>query len=108
MFGGISSTISVTLSVVLRSYVHVLYHSKASSCVLAVDKRQSLETLTREEKTVSQTLAQLSEKDQGFNRGAILTECQMRRCQAFCLLPAVETLIMAFLFNWNKELRPYK
>jgi hypothetical protein len=45
----------------------VLYHSKASSSVLAVDERQSLETLTREEKTASRTLAQLSEKEQGFD-----------------------------------------
>ena len=50
----------------LWSYLHVLYHSKASSSVLAVDERQSLETLTREEKTASRTLAQLSEKEQGF------------------------------------------
>ena len=51
----------------LRSHVHVLYHSKASSSVLAVDERQSLETLTREEKTASRKLTQLSEKEQGFD-----------------------------------------
>ena len=51
----------------LWGYVHVLYHRKASSSVLAVDERQSLETLTREEKTASRTLAQLSEKEQGFD-----------------------------------------
>ncbi|KAF4618816.1 hypothetical protein D9613_009734 [Agrocybe pediades] len=39
---------------------------KASSSVLAVDERQSLETLTREEKTAARTLAQLAEKEQGF------------------------------------------
>ena len=46
--------------------IHVPYHSKASSSVLAVDERQSLETLTREEKTAGRILAQLSEKEQGF------------------------------------------
>ncbi|KAF8802737.1 condensin complex subunit SMC1 [Phlegmacium glaucopus] len=40
---------------------------KASSSILAVDERQSLETLTREEKTASRILAQLSEKEQGFD-----------------------------------------
>ena len=64
--GRISSTVSV-IFIALWSYVHVLYHSKASSSVLAVDERQSLETLTREEKTASRTLAQLSEKEQGFD-----------------------------------------
>ncbi|KAF8156010.1 condensin complex subunit SMC1 [Crassisporium funariophilum] len=39
---------------------------KASSSVLAVDERQSLETLARDEKTSSRALAQLSEKEQGF------------------------------------------
>ncbi|KAF8957847.1 condensin complex subunit SMC1 [Flammula alnicola] len=39
---------------------------KASSSVLAVDERQSLETLTREEKTAGRALSQLSEKEQGF------------------------------------------
>ncbi|KAF8882368.1 condensin complex subunit SMC1 [Gymnopilus junonius] len=39
---------------------------KASSSVLAVDERQSLESLTREEKTAARALAQLSEKEQGF------------------------------------------
>ncbi|PPQ75489.1 hypothetical protein CVT24_013353 [Panaeolus cyanescens] len=36
---------------------------KAQSSVLAVDERQSLETLTREEKTASRTLGQLSDKE---------------------------------------------
>ena len=35
--------------------------------MLAVDERQSLETLTREEKTASRALAQLTEKEQGFD-----------------------------------------
>ncbi|KAF8630781.1 hypothetical protein AX15_002729 [Amanita polypyramis BW_CC] len=39
---------------------------KASASVLAVDERQSLETLTREEKTVSRSLAQLKEKQEGL------------------------------------------
>ncbi|KAF8892810.1 hypothetical protein CPB84DRAFT_1816222 [Gymnopilus junonius] len=43
------------------------YHNlKASSIVLAVYERQSLESLTREEKTAARALAQLSEKEQGF------------------------------------------
>ncbi|PPQ70346.1 hypothetical protein CVT25_000126 [Psilocybe cyanescens] len=39
---------------------------KASSSVLAVDERQSLETLTREEKTSARALAQLSEREEGY------------------------------------------
>ncbi|KIM37018.1 hypothetical protein M413DRAFT_448746 [Hebeloma cylindrosporum] len=39
---------------------------KASSSVLAVDERQSLETLTREVKTSGRALTQLTEREQGF------------------------------------------
>ncbi|CAA7261205.1 unnamed protein product [Cyclocybe aegerita] len=39
---------------------------KASSSVLAVDERQQLEILTREERIASRSLAQLTEKEQGF------------------------------------------
>ncbi|PPQ98373.1 hypothetical protein CVT26_013579 [Gymnopilus dilepis] len=39
---------------------------KASASVLAVDERQSLESLTREEKTAARALTQLTEKEQGF------------------------------------------
>ena len=82
----------------LWSSIHVLYHSKASSSVLAVDERQSLETLTREEKTASRTLAQLSEKEQGFDeKKTTRTEelhqrnAKREEVRASCLLPAVET-----------------
>lgn len=40
--------------------------SKASASVLAVDERQSLESLTRDEKIASRALAQLKEKQQEF------------------------------------------
>jgi structural maintenance of chromosome 1 len=48
--------------------LHALFAclSKASASVLAIDERQSLETLTREEKTASRLFAQLSEKQQGL------------------------------------------
>ncbi|KAJ7812847.1 hypothetical protein B0H13DRAFT_2143623 [Mycena leptocephala] len=39
---------------------------KAAASVLAVDERQSLETLTREHKTVTRTLGQLKEKQTGL------------------------------------------
>ncbi|KAK2462607.1 hypothetical protein APHAL10511_005340 [Amanita phalloides] len=39
---------------------------KASASVLAVDERQALEALTREEKSVSRSLAQLREKQEGM------------------------------------------
>ncbi|KAJ7068585.1 condensin complex subunit SMC1 [Mycena amicta] len=39
---------------------------KAAASVLAVDERQSLEALTREQKTVARTLDQLKEKQQGM------------------------------------------
>ena len=57
------------ICIVLWSYVHILYYCKASLSVLAVDERQSFETFTREEKTAtwSRTLAQMSEKEQGFD-----------------------------------------
>lgn len=37
-------------------------NSKASASILAVDERQSLETLSRDEKTAGRTLAQLKDK----------------------------------------------
>lgn len=40
--------------------------SKASASILAVDERQSLESLTREEKVAGRALAQLREKEQEF------------------------------------------
>lgn len=39
---------------------------KAQSSVLAVEERQSLETLSRDEKTSSRTLAQLKDKVEQF------------------------------------------
>ena len=39
-----------------------MWFRKASASVLAVDERQSLETLTRDEKTSGRTLAQLKDK----------------------------------------------
>ena len=42
------------------------YVRKASASVLAVDERQSLETLTRDEKTAARTLGQLTERQQGL------------------------------------------
>ena len=43
--------------------------------MLAVDERQSLESITREEKIASRTLSQLSEKEGEFEeRKATLTE----------------------------------
>jgi len=39
---------------------------KARASVLAVDERQKLETLTRDEKTANRTLVQLSERQQGL------------------------------------------
>lgn len=44
----------------------ISYSRKARASVLAVDERQKLETLTREEKTASRALAQLTEKQQGL------------------------------------------
>jgi len=41
--------------------------SKASASILAVDERQSLESLTREEKVASRALAQLKEKEHEFD-----------------------------------------
>jgi structural maintenance of chromosome 1 len=48
-----------------QAYSFVL-NSKAQTNILAVDERQQLETLTRDEKTTNRTLAQLTEKRQGF------------------------------------------
>ena len=96
-------------------YVHVLYLSKASSSVLAVDERQSLETLTREEKTASRTLAQLSEKEQGYNEKKTTRTEELHQRNAkreevglsvSCL--KLKPFIKTFLYSWNKELRPYK
>ena len=42
------------------------FFRKSSSSVLAIDERQSLETLTRDEKTTSRSLGQLKEKQQGL------------------------------------------
>ena len=39
-------------------------HRKAAASVLAVDERQSLQTLTRDEKTASRTLSQLKDKSE--------------------------------------------
>ena len=41
---------------------------KASASILAVDERQSLESLTREEKTANRALAQLREKHQDLDQ----------------------------------------
>ena len=94
-------------------YVHVLYHSKASSSVLAVDERQSLETLTREEKTASRTLAQLSEKEQGFDekKTTRTEELQQRNAKreevglSVSYSQYTHIKIETFLNSWNKELR---
>ena len=49
--------------------------SKASTSVLAVDERQSLETLTRDGKTSSRSLAQLKDKlEQQTQKREKLTE----------------------------------
>ncbi|KAF9454363.1 condensin complex subunit SMC1 [Macrolepiota fuliginosa MF-IS2] len=40
---------------------------KAQASILAVDERQKLETLTRDEKTANRTLTQLSERQQGLD-----------------------------------------
>jgi structural maintenance of chromosome 1 len=100
---------------VFLSYVHVLYHSKASSSVLAVDERQSLETLTREEKTASRTLAQLSEKEQGFEEKKTTRTEELHQRNAkreevpiSCLQLKYDIKNDAFLYSWNKELHPYK
>ena len=45
-----------------RIYLHLALYSKASASVLAVDERQSLETLSRDEKTTARTLSQLKDK----------------------------------------------
>ena len=98
----------------LWSNVHVLYHSKASASVLAVDERQSLETLTREEKTASRTLAQLSEKEQGFEekkttRTEELHQRNAKREEVGLLVSCLPYFNNeAFFYSWNKELRPYK
>jgi hypothetical protein len=105
------------ICIVFWSYVHVQYHSKASSSVLAVDERQSLETLTREEKTASRTLAQLSEKEQGFDekKTTRTEELQQRnakreevRLPVSCLQLKPRIKNDAFFHSWNKELRLYK
>ncbi|KAJ7497178.1 condensin complex subunit SMC1 [Mycena latifolia] len=53
---------------------------KAAASVLAVDERQSLETLTREHKTSARTLGQLKEKQTGLeeNRETRLADAQVQ------------------------------
>jgi hypothetical protein len=54
---------------ILSSDVHSdlnLFSRKARASVLAIDERQKLETLTRDEKTANRALTQLSEKQQGL------------------------------------------
>ena len=48
---------------------------KASASVLAVDERQSLESLIRDEKTVGRALAQLKEKHEKLSEERI--HCQI-------------------------------
>lgn len=49
---------------------------KAQASILAVDERQSLETLSRDEKTSSRALTQLKEKKEAFDtrRAKLLEE----------------------------------
>ena len=64
----ISSTVCLDLlSYAMEILTTCRIHRKASASVLAVDERQSLETLTREEKTAGRILAQASDKAQGFD-----------------------------------------
>jgi hypothetical protein len=56
---------------------------KAAASVLAVDERQSLETLSREHKTISRTLGQLKEKQTGLeeNRETRLADAQVQNAR---------------------------
>lgn len=45
----------------------LLNGSKAQANLLAIDERQSLESLTREEKTTARSLNQLQQKYEGFS-----------------------------------------
>ena len=48
---------------------------KAQASILAVEERQTLEKLTREEKTLSRTFAQLKDRQEEFEqKGAVLRE----------------------------------
>ena len=47
-----------------RTFSLPFAHRKAAASVLAVDERQSLQTLTRDEKTASRTLSQLKDKSE--------------------------------------------
>lgn len=51
---------------------------KASANVLAVDERQSLETLTRDEKTAARTLTQLTERQHGMEEKRELRNEELR------------------------------
>ena len=43
-------------------------HRKGLACILAIDEQQALETLTREEKTVSRLYAQMKEKQEDLEK----------------------------------------
>jgi structural maintenance of chromosome 1 len=66
-------------------------YRKASSSVLAIDERQSLDTLTRDEKIASRTLTQLTERQQGLEekratRSEELTTQTSKKAEVGCTM----------------------
>jgi hypothetical protein len=100
--GRIPSTVSINLHCAAEIFTYHII-SKASSSVLAVDERQSLETLTREEKTAGRILAQLSEKEQGFDekkttRSEELHQQNAKREEVGFLSPSSRNAILRMWF----------
>lgn len=55
-----------SLFIDITALTHAITIRKAAANILAVDERQSLETLTRDEKTAGRGLTQLVERQQGM------------------------------------------
>lgn len=87
------------------------YFRKATASTLAVDERQSLETLKREDKTAARALAQLSEKEQAaLEKKASRTEelgTLTEKRQEVCPVPAHPEHVMVMENSVGRKNRNY-
>jgi hypothetical protein len=68
VFGNIVNCKYQPQKILSRYHIFSFACSKTSASVLAIDERQALETLTRDEKTANRSLIQLKEKHQDLDQ----------------------------------------
>lgn len=89
--------------------------SKAQANILAVDERQQLETLTRDEKTTGRTLAQLTERRQNLEeknvtRNEDLNAQSGKRAEVCCSPSTSHALLISSIlaYSWRQKYHPFK